>query len=173
MEAYALAALGGNHKLVVARCKLHGNKRIVVVEFNSDFAVFVNSCKLFYLSFLYKSAAGCKGDKPFRTLFNGDYSSNFFVLCNLDEVYNRPAARRTRRFRNFVSLNSIYPAAVAKQQQIVVRGAYEHFFHEVLFLGTVRRNALTAAVLRVVLGNGQTLYVARVGHRNYYLLYGD
>ncbi len=54
-----------------------------------------------------------------------------------------------------------------------MRGADEHLFHKVLFLGFVSRYTLAAAVLCAVFGNGKALDVARMRHGNDNLLYGN
>ncbi len=88
---------------------------------------------------------------------------NLFVLGNLNDIYNRPAARRPCRFGNLIPFNRVYPAAVGKEQYVVVRGADKHIFHKVLVLGLMGGYTHTAAVLSPVLAYGQALYVSRMG----------
>ena len=45
-----------------------------------------------------------------------------------------------------------------------MRARNEHVLHKVLFFGTVRRNALAAAMLRTVFRRGQTLDISEMGH---------
>ena len=54
-----------------------------------------------------------------------------------------------------------------------MRARYEHVLHKVFFFGTVRRNALTAAVLGAVFGGGQSLDIAVVRHRDHHVFFFD
>ena len=67
-------------------------------------------------------------------------------------------------FGNLVRFGAINLALVGKEQQVVMGVGDEHVFHKIFFFRLVCRYASAAAVLRLVLGNGQAFDITEVSH---------
>ena len=102
-----------------------------------------------------------------RKFLSRNNRGDSFAVAHLNKVDDRPAPRRALgRFGDFVSLDSVNLAERTEEQQIVVRGAYEHILHKIFFLGLMSRYALSSATLSLTLLRCDSLDVTHMRHRN-------
>ena len=162
-EADALALARGDHQLVLPGGELHGDQLVALVDLDGDLAHLADVGKLRKLRLFDQPAAGRHGDKAVLPR-HGDDGGDLFALVDLHEVDDRPAARLPLGFGDLVRLDGIHLAEGGEEEDIVVRGADEQVFDEVFVLHLMGGDAHAAAALRLVLGGGLALDVARMGH---------
>src|SRR5438309_1596211 len=86
---------------------------------------------------------------------------------------DRLAARGARRLRNLVDLEPVALPLLGEEHDVVVRRGDEQVLEPVVFLGMGGDDALAAAPLAAVRGHREPLDVARVGHGDDHVLFGD
>ena len=166
-EAYALAGLRRDEYLVDTAGMLDGNKLVVVHELYRDLADLAYELELGERRLFYHAALGRHNEVALvLVVLDRNDRAYLFPVAELEQVDDRPAARGAFRLGYLVSLGGVHSAVIGEVQQRVVRVGHEHVFDEVLFLRTVRRDALAAAVLSLIFGRRQTLDVAVVRHGN-------
>ena len=150
--------------LVLAARKLDGDELVPLGDADSDLAAAQNMLELARRRLFDESLLGRHDEVSAVTRIDGQDGGNLLARAQLDDIDDCSAARRTGGFGNVVALDGVHLAEVGKEQDVVVRRADEHLLHEVVLLGAVRRDAHAAAVLCAILGDGNALDVARMGH---------
>ena len=172
---------------------MYGNQFVARKKADSDLPAFSDAVELRNRRFLDKTELGSHHDIAFgagfvyfrfgiffrydvlvgfdfrlvgNSLFSRNYRRYSFAVVHLNEVDYRSAPCRFLRFGYFVAFKTVYFTERREEQQIVVRGAYEHILDEIFVFGFVRCNALATATLSLTFFNAQPLDVAEMRHRN-------
>ena len=165
-EADTLAGTRGDDDLVRACRELYGDELVALGNFNGDLAAAHDAVELARGGLFDETVLGRHHKIPRAVFRNGQNGGDLLARVELDDIDDRPSARGAVRLGDLIPLDGVHLAEVGEEQDIVMRGAYEHLLDEVVLLRAMPRDAHAAAILRAVFGNGETLHIARMGHGN-------
>lgn len=172
-EADALTRMRRHDDLVIPGGELHGDEFVPLHDADGDLAAAQNMLELARRRLFDEPVLGRHHQIARAVCKDGQNGGDLLARGELDDIDDRAAACRARRFGNVIALDGVHLAEVGEQQDIVVRGTHEHLLHEVVVLGAVCRDPHAAAVLRAVFGDGDALDVAAVRHGDDHVLLVD
>ena len=173
MEADTFSFGRRHQQFVFSRGQVGGYQFVPFRQRDCNLTVRTNPFKFGQRALINHAAAGRHNHVAFLVIFDRKERRNLIALLQGKHVDDSAPFARFRGFGYLICLDTVYLSVVCEKQEVVVRVADEQRGHEIFVLRLVCRHAHTAAVLRLVFGNGDTFYVALVRHADDHVFFLD
>src|SRR5882762_1823835 len=174
VEADAHAVMGGEHDVVAAVRHLDIDQLVAFLDVDRANADGARVAELRQPRLLHHALLGGEQEVlVLGELAHGHEGREALIRLHGDARDDRFAARRSRRLRDLVHLEPVALPLLGEEHHVVVGGGDEQVLDPVVFLRMGGDHPPAAAPLAPVGGHRQSFDIARVGHGDHHVLFGD
>ena len=174
IEADGHTLTGCHNELILTAGEPYPGQTVALVQGNGDQAHLAHIAVSRQLSTLDHALFGDHAYKLALVLgTHPDHGSDLLALLQLEEVDNIGTNTGTAALADLIALEPVDTAPVGEEQDIVMGGAEEQFFHEVLVPLAHARNTPSAPALGLVGISRLTLDIPQMGQGDDTVAFGD